>query len=538
MKNYFSRLGRSFIPAVAVMSFFSIVLSIGAALRNPFIVEKVPFLATTVITDFALVLNKMGLVIIDNMPFVFAVSIAFGMTKDRNKKHVAAFSAMIGYLFMLTFSQLGLDMYGMILSPEVSIGENGMAVISRTMEMKEAMQSFVLGYQIVDMSVIGGILVGALAAYFTDNHSDRSLPIALSFYQGNNLPPILTAVACAGIGLLSPFVWPLLGGLIYGAAKVVAGLGVVGSFIFGFVERLLIITGLHHVWYSVVHYTPVGGTAEICGQVYEGTKAITTAALSCPDFSGNLSDVTRLWLGQGALPIKLFGIPGALLAIYHTANDKNRAKAVCIAAAGASIFAGVTEPFEFMFLFLAMPLFLIHAVLSGLSFAILDIVNASFLGGTTVFDFVFNGIFQGYKSTWVPELVVGIGMFFAYYFIFKAYILKFNIATPGREEFTTDVDEDYELAAAKMLNQKSDKNEVARYIIENIGGKDNVADYSNCISRLRIEVKDGSKINYELLEKTPDTLGCVRASDTQVQLIFGMNVDAYTKKFGEELENA
>lgn len=538
MKNYFSRLGRSFIPAVAVMSFFSIVLSIGAALRNPFIVEKVPFLATTVVTDFALVLNKMGLVIIDNMPFVFAVSIAFGMTKDRNKKHVAAFSAMIGYLFMLTFSQLGLDMYGMVLSPDVSIGENGMAAIGRTMEMKEAMQNYILGYQVVDMSVVGGILVGTITAYFTDNYSDKSLPIALSFYQGNNLPPILTAIACAGLGLLSPFVWPIFGGMIYGAARIVAGMGVIGSFIFGFVERILIITGLHHVWYSVVHYTAVGGTAEICGQTYEGTKAITTAALSCPGYNENLSDITRLWLGQGALPIKLFGIPGALLAIYHTAGDKNRAKAVCIAAAGASIFAGVTEPFEFMFLFLAPPLFVIHAVLSGLSFAILDIMNASFLGGTTIFDFVFNGIFQGYKSTWIPELVVGIGMFFAYYFIFKTYILKFNIATPGREVFTEEVDEDYEIAAAKMLNQKSDKNEVGRYIIENIGGKDNVVDFSNCISRLRIEVKDGTKINYSLLEKTPDTLGCVRASDTQVQLIFGMKVDEYTKKFGEELDNA
>lgn len=538
MKNYFSRLGRSFIPAVAVMSFFSIVLSVGAALRNPFIVEKIPLLGTTVISDIALILNKMGLVIIDNMAFVFAVSIAFGMTKDRNKKHVAAFSAMIGYLFLLTFSQLSLDMFHLVISPEVSVGDNGMAAISRTMEMKEAMQSYVLGFHVVDMSVVGGIIVGALSGMFTDRYSEVSLPIAFSFYQGNNLPPILTAVACAMIGLLTPFVWPIFGGMIYGAASIVAGMGVIGSFIFGFIERLLIITGLHHVWYSVVHYTAVGGTADICGQTYEGTKAITTAALSCPDFSENLSDITRLWLGQGALPIKLFGIPGALLAIYHTSTNKDRAKAVCIAAAGASIFAGVTEPFEFLFIFLAPPLFLIHAALSGLSFAILDVLNASFLGGTTIFDFFFNGVFQGYKSTWIPELIVGLVMFCAYYGLFKWYIIKFDLQTPGREKFTDEIDEEYEIAAAKMLSQKSDKAEVAAYILENLGGKENIVDFSNCISRLRIEVKDGSLINMEKIDKTPDSLGCVKASDNQVQIIFGMKVGEYTNKFGEVMDNA
>lgn len=537
MKNYFSRLGRAFIPAVAVMSFFSIVLSIGAVLRNPFILEKLPFLANEIIQSFALLLNESGLVVIENMAIVFACSIAYGMTVTQSKKGIGAFSALIGFLFMLTFNELSLQIFDMVLTPEVITEENTKVVIKQTMEMKEAMQNYILGFHVVDTSVCGGIAVGCIAAAMTNKYHDKTLPLAFSFYQGSHFPPIATAVICGCLGFGTPFVWPIFGGIIYGLATIVASLGAIGSFIFGFVERLLIPTGLHHVWYSVVHYTAVGGSAEICGEVYEGTKAITTAALSCPTYTEDLSEVTRLWLGQGATPIKLFGIPGALLAMYHVADNKSRAKAVCIGAGCASVFAGVTEPFEFMFLFLAPPLFLIHAVLSGLSFMILDLLNASYLGGSTIFDFVFNGILQGNKSTWQPVLMVGIFMFFAYYSIFKWYIIRFNVQTPGRETFTGEVDEEYELSASRLLHQVTPKEEVAKYVLEALGGKSNIVEYSNCISRLRLIVKDGSLVNYEVLEKTPDALGCVKVGSDQYQIIFGVKVSEYASAFEKEYDN-
>lgn len=537
MKNYFSRLGRSFIPAVAVMSFFSIILSFGAVLRNPFIIEKLPFLGGELIQAFALILNESGLVVIENMPFIFAISIAYGMTTNPTKKGIAAFSAVIGFFFMLTFNELCLQIFNQFLTPEVIVEEGTKVAIKQTMEMKESMQNYVLGFHVVDSSVVGGIFVGATAAAVTNKYHNIRLPMAFGFYQGSHFPPILTGILCGVIGFLTPFIWPFLGGFIYGLAGVVAAMGAIGSFLFGFIERLLVPTGLHHVWYSVVHYTPVGGSVEIAGEVYEGTKAITTAALSTPGYTEDLSEVTRLWLGQGATPIKLFGIPGALLAMYHVAHNKTRAKAVCLGAACAAIFAGVTEPFEFMFLFLAPPLFLIHAVLTGLSFMILDLVNASYLGGSTIFDFIFNGILQSEKSTWQPVFVVGVIMFFAYYFIFRWYIVRFDVKTPGREELSEEVDEEYELQATKMMNQNTNRDVVAKYALEALGGKDNIIEYSNCISRLRVIVKNPDIVDFEKLQKTPDSLGCVRAGNDQFQLIFGMKVSEYADAFEEEVIN-
>ncbi|WP_263597079.1 PTS transporter subunit EIIC [Metabacillus idriensis] len=390
------------------------------------------------------------------------------------------------------------------------------------------MQTMILGVQTIDTGVLGGVIVGTVAAWATKRYKSKSLPMIFSFYQGKHFPPIATGFVFMLVGIAIPFIWPIIGGGIYSAAQIVTGAGVVGSFLFGFIERILIPTGLHHVWYSLAHFTPVGGVKEICGEVYTGTKAITTGALGCGQFSGDLSEITRVWLGQGATPIKVFGVPGALIGIYLAAKNKNRAKVIAISAASASFFAGVTEPFEFLFMFLAPGLFLIHAALTGLSFAVLDVVDASYLGGNNIIELVFNGFFQGHKSTWIPVTLVGIAMFFIYMFTFKWYIEKFNIMTPGREpeEETEDVLK-AEVEASKLIRSKTDKNEVAKSLIEHLGGKKNIKDYSNCISRLRIFVHDPSLINKDALKKVPDSLGMAQPSDEEVHIVFGMKVSEY-----------
>ncbi|PLS16212.1 PTS glucose transporter subunit IIC [Bacillus sp. M6-12] len=535
LQSYFSMLGRSFLLGVAVMSFFVLLLTLGAVLKNPHFIEAAPFLGSTAIQFIANALSESGLVVIRFMPLVFAVSIAIGMSEKGNKE-LAAFSSVIGYLFMITFSSLAISSFGMAIRPDVLVGDNNMVSITQTLDMRKAMQTFVLGIQTIDTGVLGGVLVGTVAAWATKRFRDQSLPMIFSFYQGKHFPPIVTGFIFMLVGIAIPFVWPYIGGGIYKAAQLVTGAGVVGSFLFGFIERILIPTGLHHVWYSLAHFTPVGGVKEICGEVFTGTKAITTGALGCGEFSGDLSDITRVWLGQGATPIKVFGIPGALLGIYLAAKNKNRAKVIVISAASASFFAGVTEPFEFLFMFLAPGLFVIHAALTGLSFAILDMVNASYLGGNNIIELIFNGVFQGHKSTWVPIFVVGIAMFFIYLITFKWYIEKFNIMTPGREpEDDTDEVLIAEVAASKLIIQKTDRHEVASKLIEHLGGRENIKDYTNCISRLRVFVKDPALVNKNALKKLPDSLGMSQPSEEEFHIVFGMKVSEYRSAVDKQM---
>ncbi|PFJ15008.1 PTS glucose transporter subunit IIC [Bacillus cereus] len=536
LQSYFSMLGRSFLLAIAAMSFFVLLLSLGAVLKNPNFIAAAPFLESSWIQFIANVLSESGLVVIRFMPVVFAVSIAIGMSEKGNKE-LAAFSALIGYLFMITFASLTINSFGMVIRPDVAIGDNNMVSITQTLDMRKAMQTFVLGVQTIDTGVLGGVIVGTVAAWATKKYRNKTLPMIFSFYQGKHFPPIVTGFIFIFVGIAIPFVWPFIGGGIYSAAQLVTGAGVLGSFLFGFIERILIPTGLHHVWYSLAHFTPVGGVKEICGEVFTGTKAITTGALGCGQFTGDLSDITRVWLGQGGTPIKVFGVPGALLGIYLAAKNKNRAKVIVISAACASFFAGVTEPFEFLFMFLAPGLFIIHAALTGLSFAILDLVNASYLGGNNIIELIFNGVFQGHKSTWIPVTLVGIAMFFIYMFVFKWYIEKFNIMTPGREpdEETEEVLQ-AEIEASKLVRQKMDKSEVAKLIIQYLGGKENIKDYTNCISRLRIFVHDPSVVNIEQLRKVPDSLGMSQPSEEEFHIVFGMKVSEYRQAIDEQID--
>lgn len=539
LQDYFSALGRSFIPAVAVMSCFALLLSIGAVLKNPHFAADLPLLQSSGIIFIANLLTQTGMVIIAYMPLIFCLSIAIGMA-EKGKKETAALSALIGYIFMLVFSGLMLNAAGMLLKPDVAVNaQNNVLAISQTMAMRQAMQNVVLGIQTVDTGVLGGIMIGALSAAITNHNSTRKLPLIFGFYQGRHLPPILSGLSGLVIGLLIPFVWPWVGGGLYYAASALAKAGVVGSFVFGFIEKLLLPTGLQHVWYSLVHYTPVGGTLEIGGQTYVGTKAITVAALATADFNENIHQITRLWLGQGDTPGKVFGIPGALIGIWLAAKDRQRVKTVAISAAVAAIFAGVVEPFTFMYMFLAPPLFLIDCTLQGLSFAILDATHTSYLGGSTLIEILFNGILQGHKSTWIPIVLLGIALFFIYLFTFKWYIEKFNIPTPGREGTDdTDAVKELEIRASKLLHQNTSTEEVAKEILRKLGGKVNIKEINNCISRLRIKINDPLLVDMSGMKTITDALGVTHPAPDEFHIIFGMRVSEYRDAFDSVVETA
>ena len=288
-----------------------------------------------------------------------------------------------------------------------------------------------------------------------------------------------------------------------------------------------------------MHYTPVGGTLEIGGQTYVGTKAITVAALATADFNENIHQITRLWLGQGDTPGKVFGIPGALIGIWLAAKDRQRVKTVAISAAVAAIFAGVVEPFTFMYMFLAPPLFLIDCTLQGLSFAILDATHTSYLGGSTLIEILFNGILQGHKSTWIPIVLLGIALFFIYLFTFKWYIEKFNIPTPCREGTDdTDAVKELEIRASKLLHQNTSTEEVAKEILRKLGGKVNIKEINNCISRLRIKINDPLLVDMSGMKTITDALGVTHPAPDEFHIIFGMRVSEYRDAFDSVVETA
>ncbi|MBO0481041.1 PTS transporter subunit EIIC [Candidatus Enterococcus courvalinii] len=228
IQSYFSLLGKSFLMAVAVMSFFALLLSIGAVLKNPYFVEAMPFLGNRATQFVAEVLNESGLIVIRFMPLVFAVSIAIGLS-PKGDKELAAFSALIGYFFMISFSALTLKFFGLALEPDVLVGDNHILSVGQTLEMRKAMQTMVLGLQTIDTGVLGGIIVGMSASAITKRFKNQKLPMIFSFYQGKHFPPIMTGLVFMFVGILVTFVWPVLGNSIYATAGfVVSGTGVIG----------------------------------------------------------------------------------------------------------------------------------------------------------------------------------------------------------------------------------------------------------------------------------------------------------------------
>lgn len=299
---------------------------------------------------------------------------------------------------------------------------------------------------------------------------------------------------------------------INGLGSIIHAAGAFGVFLFGFLERLLIPTGLHHVLNSLFRTTPLGG-------VYNGVEGCLNIFLQFVDKVplAELKQFTQ-FLGQGKMPFMMFGLPAAALAIYQTspAEKKGKVKALMIAGVAASFVSGITEPLEFSFMFVAPALFVFHAVMGGISFMLMSVLGV-IVGNTGggVIDFFIWGVFQP-GSNWYWIVIVGLVFMPIYYFVFKWYLTKKNISI--------DVaDEDGDEGGTLTVDEKMQK--IAATIIEGLGGFDNIVTVNNCISRLRVDVKDMSAVNEELLKKT-GSMGFVKPSATHIQVIYGPKVEA------------
>ena len=399
----------------------------------------------------------------------------------------------------------------------------------------------VCGITSLQMGVFGGIIVGLGVAALHNKFYRIELPQVLSFFGGTRFVPIISGLVYVGVGILMFFIWPAIQSGIYAIGDIVLRSGYAGTWVYGFMERLLIPFGLHHVFYLPFWQTAVGGTLEVSGQVIEGAQNIFFAQLSDPTVEHFAVSATRFMSGK--FPLMIFGLPGAALAMYKTAKPEKR-KAVAgllLSAALTSMLTGITEPLEFTFLFVAPLLYGIHCVLAGAAYMLMHIFNVgvgmTFSGG--FIDLFLFGILQGNKKTsWIWIVIVGIVYFIVYYFLFSFLIKKLNLKTPGRDDA-----EEVKLYTRADVNARKEEGKnastedaVSEGILRGLGGKKNISDVDCCATRLRCTVVKAELVNDAALKATGAS-GVVHKGNG-VQIIYGPRVTVIKSNFEDYLETA
>ena len=527
MKDYMQKLGKALMMPISIIAAAGLFLGIAAALQNPNIVGA-SFIEMTQLQLAIGFVRRLAGTLFGNLPILFAVAVAIGLSKD--EKPTAAFASVIGFLvFHVTLNYI-LQVAGITAANTTvaALMEKGMSNYDALLESSK--YESVLGIFTLRMNVFGGIVSGLTVAWLHNRFYRIELPTAINFFGGRRFVPIITTVAVPVIALASYFIWPVFNNLIVGSGNFISAAGLFGTFIFGFLERILIPTGLHHILNQTVRFTAVGGTAMIDGNQVIGSLQIFNAALaSTSNIDISIFREATRFLAQGKIPVMMFGLPGAALAMYQTASEdsKGRVKALMIAAVAASFTTGITEPLEFSFIFISPILFLFHAIMTGLSFMLSSFLGVSIgnVQGGIIDLFVF-GIFRGFETRWYFSLVLGIIFFFAYYYVFKYVIVRFKVETPGREE---------NLVEGSDVVLPSDMSSVANLIIEGLGGKDNIQTVDNCFTRLRVELKDMAKVDESVIMQSKPA-GIIKTGATSIQVIFGPKVEKISNAVKDSLK--
>lgn len=533
------RVGRSFMLPIAILPVAGLLLGIGSSFTNETTIATYGLERIlgdgTILHALLIIMSKVGGIIFDNLPLLFAVGVAIGMAKK--EKEVAALSAVLAFFVMNMAINAMLVLNGKILDT----GEIAQDVLEGTIVSS-------VGIQALQMGVFGGIIVGLGVAALHNRFYKIELPSALSFFGGSRFVPIISTVVYMFVGILLYFIWPAIQTGIFALGGFVTESGYAGTLIFGLVKRALIPFGLHHVFYMPFWQTAVGGTMDVAGQMVQGGQNIFFAQLAdSANITHFSADATRYFSGEFIFMI--FGLPGAALAMYRCAKPekKKAAGGLLLSAALACMFTGITEPLEFSFLFVAPLLFVVQVILAGTAYMIAHMLNVAvgltFSGG--FLDLFLFGILQGNEKTnWVRIIPVGIIYFFLYYFIFKFLIKKFNFKTPGREDDDTETKlyTKADVNARKQSNnaQASDKDAeidaVSQTITRGLGGKRNISDVDCCATRLRCTVNNPELVSDALLKSTGAS--GVLHKGTGVQVIYGPHVTVIKSNLEDYLETA
>ena len=474
MMKYLQKLGKSLMLPVAVLPVCSILMGIG------YWIDPTGWGANSAIAAF---LIKAGGSIIDNMGILFAIGVGVGMSEDNDG--TGGLAALVSWLMITT-----------LLSPAVVGMLKGIPVEEVAPAFGKIATQFT------------GILAGLIGSTCYNKFKGTKLPSALAFFSGKRSVAIVTAGMSIVAALILFFAWPAIFGALVSFGEMIMGAGAIGAGIYGFFNRLLIPFGLHHAlnsvfWFDIAGIDDIG---KFWGQIEGGVKGVTGMYQA------------------GFFPVMMFGLPAGALAMYHTAkeNKKKVAAGLLGAAALSAFFTGVTEPLEFAFMFLAPGLYVVHALLTDITEAVVAAlpVRAGFNFSAGFVDW-----FLSFKAPMAlnPIYLLGIGLIVAviYYVVFRIVIVKFNLKTPGRED---DDDE------TKVVLANDNFTEVARIVLEGIGGKENVTSIDNCITRLRLEIKDYTKVDEKKI-KSAGVAGVIRPGKTSVQVIIGTQVQHVADEF-------
>ena len=521
------RVGRSFMLPIALLPVAGLLLGIGSSFTNETMLAAYGLNSVihpgTLIYTILDVMSQTGSAVFNNLALLFAMGVAIGMA--RKEKEVAALSGAVAYIIMNTAIQAMINAAG---------GVEAMPANSTTT---------MLGITTLQMGVFGGIVVGLGVAALHNKFYKIELPQVLAFFGGTRFVPIISSIVYLVVGIAMFYIWPVVQSGIAALGALVLASGYAGTFIYGLLERALIPFGLHHVFYMPFWQTAVGGTAIIDGVTVTGAQNIFFAELASKSTTVFSVSATRFMAGK--FPFMMFGLPGAALAMYQCAKPekKKAAGGLLLSAALTAFLTGITEPLEFTFIFVALPMYAVHCVLAGLSFMLMHILNVgvgmTFSGG--LIDLVLFGVMQGNAKThWVWVVVVGAVYFVLYYIIFRFMISKFDYKTPGRDDaeevkLYTRADVNARSAASGSTAPAGD-DPVSALIVEGLGGADNLSDVDCCATRLRCTVKDVALVKQDVL-KASGASGVICKGDG-VQVVYGPKVAVIKAKLEDYLENA
>ena len=509
-KNEIQTFGRSLLLPIAVLAPVGMVMGISAALGQSYMIDKLPFLGNEI---FRAILSSLGLissVVFNNIPLLFAMGVAYGMSKK--EKGIAVFASVVAYLTLLIAMHVHLKLAG-------TLAKEDMAFVG---------QGMVLGIQTLKIEALGGIIAGLLAAKITD----RFYRLAFAFFSGKKSVAILAIAFSIPVGLIIPFIWDLFTAGMRAISTIMMAPNI-GAGIYMTLNRLLIPFGLHHVLSSTVRFTAAGGTYLIDGQTYVGilpaiNKILFELGPTHPAWKEYMPTLTS-YLASSQMLTTLFRVPAIGLAMYHMAYFKNKkfAKGMILTVVLTAMLGNITEPLEFSFLFIAPKLFIVYAVLCGLLTIPLQLLEVSigYIRGT-IFDFGIFGLMYEHTQ-WINLIILGVINFVVFYFVFRFAIGKFDIKTPGRES---------EIADSTLLNNK-EYDKVAELVIQGLGGTDNIKRVENCVSRLRIDLKDQKKMDMAILKES-GSLGTFIPSSNHVHVVFGPHVEFVRNAVDDRLVGA
>ena len=478
MMKYLQKLGKALMLPVAALPVCGILMGIGYALAPAVMGAEGATSGAAYTVGFLLI--KAGGALIDNMAWLFAIGSAVGLSDDHDG--TAGLAGLVSFLMMQQ-----------LLSP---------GVVGAVRTLEEGSVDYIAFSKIAGNSFIG-ILAAIIGAACYNKFKNTQLPDWLAFFSGKRSVAIVTAVVSIVVSVILLFVWPVIFGVLVALGNGIAKMDGVGAGIYAFLNRLLIPTGLHHALNNVFWFDTIG-----------------------------LGDLSHYWAGDtsadvgwslgmymsGFFPCMMFGIAGAALAMVQTAKNKKAAIGLVVSAAICAFVCGVTEPFEFGFMFLCFPLYIVYAALYGI-FTIITYYSgfrAGFCFSAGATDLVFSASLPAAANTWMI-IPLGIAAFVVFYLVFRFAITKFDLKTPGRE------DEDEEAAEANITLANNDYTAIAKGVLAAVGGKGNVANVDYCATRLRFEIKDHTAVDEKAVKKA-GAAGVIRPSKTACQVVIGPKV--------------